>query len=99
MSRAKNFKHVEFGERKKLVVKRGLIADESVDYFDGLNLDILRRTFQQELRRVVKVEEEIPFQMRNTGSARKLITKIQKFRFLDEKLKEKPNNKRSVYSG
>ena len=45
------------------------------------------------------MEEEIPFQMRNTGSARKLITKLQKFRFLDEKLKEKPNNKGVVYSG
>ena len=99
VSRVTNFKHVKFGERKKLVARRGLIADESVDYLDGLNLDSLRRTFQQELRRVVKVEEEIPFQMRNTGSARKLITKLQKFRFLDEKLKEKPNNKRVVYSG
>ena len=77
-----------------MVARRGLIADESVDYLDGLNLDSLRRTFQQELRRVVKVEEEIPFQMRNTGSARKLITKLQKFRFLDEKLKEKPDKKR-----
>ena len=39
------------------------------------------------------MEEEIGFEMRNTGSARKLITKLQKFRFLDEKLKEKPDKK------
>ena len=99
VSRAKNFRHIELVEKKNLVVDRGLIADESVEYYEGLNLDVLRRTFQQELRRVVKVEEEIGFEMRNTGSARKLITKLQKFRFLDEKLKEKPDKKRVVYSG
>ena len=90
---------MELVEKKNLVVDRGLIADESIEYYEGLNLDVLRRNFQQELRRVVKVEEEIGFEMRNTGSARKLITKLQKFRYLDEKLKENPDKKRVVYSG
>ena len=61
--------------------------------------DSLRRTFQHEIRRVVKVEEEIPFQMRNTDSARKLIVKLQKFRHLEEKLKEKPNRSGIIFSG
>ena len=99
VSRVTNFKHIKFAERKRLIASRGFIADDSVGYLDGLNLDSLRRTFQHEIRRVVKVEEEIPFQMRNTQSARKLIMKLQKFRFLEEKLKEKPNNKGIVYSG
>ena len=76
-----------------------MIADESVKYFDGLNLESLRRTFEHEIKKVVKAEEEIPFQMRKTESARKLIVKLQKFRYLEEKLKEKPNSSGIIMSG
>ena len=99
VSRVKNFKHFNLAQRKRLVASRGMIADESVEYFDGLNLESLRRTFQHEIKRVVKAEEEIPFQMRKTESARKLIVKLQKFRYLEEKLKEKPNSSGTIFSG
>ena len=99
VGRVKNFKHFNLAQRKRLVASRGMIADESVEYFDGLNLESLRRTFQHEIKRVVKEEEEIPFQMRKTESARKLIVKLQKFRYLEEKLKEKPNSSGITYSG
>ena len=37
--------------------------------------------------------------MRNTESVRKLIVKLQKFRYLEEKLKEKPNSSGIIFSG
>ena len=62
-------------------------------------MESLRRTFEHEIKNVVKAEEEIPFQMRKTESARKLIVKLQKFRYLEEKLKEKPNSSGIIMSG
>ena len=72
-----------------MVLANGMLADASVKVFDGINLETLHRTFQREMKDIVKDKVELSFQMRREESARKLIVKLQKFRHLEEVLGKK----------
>ena len=51
------------------------------------------------MKNVVREEVEASFQMRKKQNDRKLITKLQKFRYLEEKHCKKPNEDGVTFSG
>ena len=66
--RVSEFKLFSRKEREKMILANGMLADVSVKVFDGLNLETLRRTFQHEMKNVVREEVEASFQMKREAS-------------------------------
>ena len=86
-------------ERDEMLREHGMLADASIKWFDGINLEILRGYFQKEMKEVVRDEVILSFQMRSQENARKLITKLKKFKHLEEVVGKEPTKDGVCFTG